>query len=122
MEDDAERNAQLGERSRINIEDPAFEQLVLPDGHKNIVLSLISQHYRNRDSGRRSIDRSDIVKGKGERPSVHPFSNTLSFTDRVLCYRERSHFAPAWCSGGGKDKYGRSAPSHLWQNQRFWRC
>lgn len=76
MEVEAERNAQLGEKNRVNIEDPAFEQLVLPDGHKNIVLSLISQHYRNRDSGRRSIDRSDIVKGKGERPSVHPLPNT----------------------------------------------
>lgn len=76
MEDEAERNAQPGEDNRLNIDDPAFEQLVLPDGHKNIVLSLISQHYRNRDSGRRSNDRSDIVKGKGESPSVHPFQNT----------------------------------------------
>lgn len=44
----------------------AFEQLVLPKGHKTIVLSLISQHYRNRVSGRRSIEHSDIVRGKGE--------------------------------------------------------
>lgn len=49
---------------------PAFDQLVLPEGHKNIVLSLISQHYRNRDYGRRSIDQSDIVRGKGKRLTI----------------------------------------------------
>lgn len=64
MEDATESDALRLENKEVT--KPAFDQLVLPDGHKNIVLSLISQHYRNRDSGRRSIDQSDIVRGKGK--------------------------------------------------------
>lgn len=64
MEDATESDAQALENKEAT--QPAFDQLVLPDGHKNIVLSLISQHYRNRDSGRRNIDQSDIVRGKGK--------------------------------------------------------
>lgn len=64
MEDATEKNAQTIDSKGFS--QSAFDQLVLPDGHKNIVLSLISQHYRNRDSGRRSIDQSDIVRGKGK--------------------------------------------------------
>lgn len=64
MEDATDSDAQILEDKKVD--QPAFDQLVLPDGHKNIVLSLISQHYRNRDSGRRSIEQSDIVRGKGK--------------------------------------------------------
>lgn len=64
MEDAAE-NEDKSKESEV-VPQSAFEQLVLPEGHKNIVLSLISQHYRNKDSGRRSIDQSDIVRGKGK--------------------------------------------------------
>lgn len=66
MEDAVEKDATLHEGEEAPQQ--AFEQLVLPEGHKNIVLSVISQHYRNRDSGRRSFDQSDIVRGKGKRP------------------------------------------------------
>ncbi|KAK2599691.1 hypothetical protein N8I77_011424 [Diaporthe amygdali] len=61
MEDAAEDDAERNEND--SIPQPAFEQLVLPEGHKTIVLSLISQHYRNRDSGRHSIEHSDIFCG-----------------------------------------------------------
>lgn len=64
MEDATESDTQTLENKAVD--QAAFDQLVLPDGHKNIVLSLISQHYRNRDSGRRNIDQSDIVRGKGK--------------------------------------------------------
>ncbi|CAJ0551548.1 Ff.00g114780.m01.CDS01 [Fusarium sp. VM40] len=46
----------------------AFGQLVLPPGHKKMVLSLISQHFRNKAS-QRERDRDeqvDIVRGKGK--------------------------------------------------------
>ncbi|RKL35219.1 hypothetical protein BFJ70_g8076 [Fusarium oxysporum] len=46
----------------------AFGRLVLPPGHKNMVLSLISQHFRNK-AAQRDKDRDeqvDIVRGKGK--------------------------------------------------------
>lgn len=64
MEDAAEDDARG--KGTENLPQPAFEQLVLPEGHKTIVLSLISQHFRNRDSGRHSVEHSDIVRGKGK--------------------------------------------------------
>ena len=73
MEDASESDTRVHENEEVA--QPAFEQLVLPDGHKNIVLSLISQHYRNRDSGRRSIEQSDIVRGKGKISSIRPNHN-----------------------------------------------
>ncbi|KAG8169560.1 hypothetical protein KVR01_000305 [Diaporthe batatas] len=66
MEDETRGDVQSKDKSTNRVEEPAFEQLVLPDGHKNIVMSLISQYYRNRYYGRRGIDQSDIVKGKGK--------------------------------------------------------
>lgn len=74
MEDATESDAKTHENKAVT--QPAFDQLVLPVGHKNIVLSLISQHYRNRDSGRRSIDQSDIVRGKGKTLPLY-LSNTV---------------------------------------------
>lgn len=46
----------------------AFSQLVLPLGHKTMVLSLISQHFRNKGSsdGSEDSEQLDIVRGKGE--------------------------------------------------------
>lgn len=44
----------------------AFGQLVLPAGHKKMVLSLISQHFRNKASTENKDEQVDIVRGKGE--------------------------------------------------------
>lgn len=44
----------------------AFGQLVLPAGHKKMVLSLISQHFRNKASAENKDEQVDIVRGKGE--------------------------------------------------------
>ncbi|KAL8329766.1 hypothetical protein RB597_005172 [Gaeumannomyces tritici] len=40
----------------------AFEQLVLPRGHKEMVTSLVTQHFRDKASG----GNADIVRGKGK--------------------------------------------------------
>ncbi|SCO37091.1 uncharacterized protein FFNC_05445 [Fusarium fujikuroi] len=46
----------------------AFGQLVLPPGHKKMVLSLISQHFRNKamQRERQRDEQVDIVRGKGK--------------------------------------------------------
>ncbi|KAI0877666.1 hypothetical protein GGS24DRAFT_487711 [Hypoxylon argillaceum] len=43
---------------------PAFDQLVLPPGHKNMILSLITQHFREKELIYN--ERTDIVRGKGK--------------------------------------------------------
>jgi len=44
---------------------PTFEQLVLPQGHKAMVLSLIAQYYRDKESGTADTEQMDIIQGKG---------------------------------------------------------
>ncbi|KAL2172749.1 hypothetical protein VTG60DRAFT_2568 [Thermothelomyces hinnuleus] len=41
-----------------------FDQLVLPPGHKEMVLSLVSQHFRDKESN--TFRSMDIVRGKGQ--------------------------------------------------------
>jgi hypothetical protein len=42
-----------------------FDQLVIPDEHKKMVLSLIAQHFRDKQSASLDDDQADIVRGKG---------------------------------------------------------
>ncbi|TPX15884.1 uncharacterized protein E0L32_000218 [Thyridium curvatum] len=49
-----------------NASKTTFSQLVLPPGHKKMVLSLVSQHFRNKESFKRRNEKVDIVKGKGK--------------------------------------------------------
>lgn len=42
-----------------------LDQLVLPPGHKNIVKSLISQHFQDKKTGRYEAEEKDVVRGKG---------------------------------------------------------
>lgn len=44
----------------------AFDQLVLPEKHKDIVVSLVAQHYRDKDSAAKDYEQVDIVRGKGK--------------------------------------------------------
>ncbi|EXJ72274.1 uncharacterized protein A1O5_04778 [Cladophialophora psammophila CBS 110553] len=44
----------------------AFGRLVLPRGHKKMVLSLIAQHFRNKESQQDKDEQADIVRGKGK--------------------------------------------------------
>lgn len=43
-----------------------FDQLVLPRNHKEIVLSLVAQHFQDKSSGNTELEETDIVKGKGK--------------------------------------------------------
>lgn len=54
------------EKSTAPDTDTAFDQLVLPDGHKEIVVSLISQYFQDRDSRKTENEEADIVRGKGK--------------------------------------------------------
>lgn len=45
--------------------DTTLDQLVLPPGHKNIVKSLISQHFQDKNTGRNEAEEKDVVRGKG---------------------------------------------------------
>lgn len=60
----------------------AFNRLVLPEGHKNMVLSLIAQHFRDKASSRGQSEQGDIVRGKGIIPllniSIHHENHMLT--------------------------------------------
>ncbi|KAI1130783.1 hypothetical protein F5Y10DRAFT_102925 [Nemania abortiva] len=44
----------------------AFERLELPDGHRQMVRSLVTQHFRNRQVMLTKDDQTDLVRGKGK--------------------------------------------------------
>lgn len=56
----------------------AFGQLVLPPGHKDMILSLVSQHFRNKSRQNQKDEQVDIVRGKGKTFS-HPYAVVLMF-------------------------------------------
>lgn len=43
----------------------AFDRLVLEKGHKEMILSLTAQHFRDKESPTGPKKQVDIVKGKG---------------------------------------------------------
>ncbi|RCI09995.1 hypothetical protein L249_8674 [Ophiocordyceps polyrhachis-furcata BCC 54312] len=44
----------------------AFDRLVLPDGHKEVVKALVTQHFRNKEASDKSKEQSDLIRGKGK--------------------------------------------------------
>ncbi|KAH8899101.1 hypothetical protein GQ53DRAFT_878458 [Thozetella sp. PMI_491] len=44
----------------------AFDRLVLEEGHKPMIISLIAQHFRNKESRTGHQEQFDIVKGRGD--------------------------------------------------------
>ncbi|CAG8919072.1 unnamed protein product [Penicillium salamii] len=44
----------------------AFERLVLEPKHKDMIVSLVSQHFRDKDSTTNQREQFDIVRGKGK--------------------------------------------------------
>lgn len=46
-------------------EDEGFGQLVLPTGHKDMVKSMIRQHFKSRKNMKDESNKTDIVRGKG---------------------------------------------------------
>lgn len=51
--------------------DTAFDQLVLPPGHKEMVKSLIAQHFRDKRRMVGDLKYWDFVRGKGMTLSLH---------------------------------------------------
>jgi hypothetical protein len=45
--------------------DKGFDQLVLPPGHKDMVKSMIRQHFRDKSFIQDDRDQTDVVRGKG---------------------------------------------------------
>jgi hypothetical protein len=43
----------------------AFDQLVMEESQKNVILSLIAQHFRDKESATAANEQVDIVRGKG---------------------------------------------------------
>ncbi|PYI32149.1 P-loop containing nucleoside triphosphate hydrolase protein, partial [Aspergillus indologenus CBS 114.80] len=50
----------------IRVRETAFDQLVLEEGHKKMLLSLVAQHYRDKESPTAANEQVDIVRGKGK--------------------------------------------------------
>ncbi|OTB15342.1 hypothetical protein K445DRAFT_22832 [Daldinia sp. EC12] len=53
------------DQNRGNIK-TAFEHLVLPDGHKDMVQALVTQHFEDKEAAAKGNERSDLVRGKGK--------------------------------------------------------
>ncbi|ORY62059.1 uncharacterized protein BCR38DRAFT_466837 [Pseudomassariella vexata] len=52
--------------NKENKRETAFHNLVLEDGHKPMIVSLIAQHFRDKRSKSGDKEQVDIVKGKGK--------------------------------------------------------
>jgi hypothetical protein len=61
--DNSNQHSEINKEGDLKRE-TAFDQLVLPPGHKQMVLSLIAQHFRDKES-RINEHEADIVRGKG---------------------------------------------------------
>lgn len=57
-----------------------FDLLVLPPGHRNMVESLVTQHYLDKASASDETDEMDIVRGKGTTPQLHSFKRRTKLT------------------------------------------
>ncbi|KAI0857717.1 hypothetical protein F4860DRAFT_527686 [Xylaria cubensis] len=44
----------------------AFDRLELPDGHREMVKSLVTQHFRDRQSASARDEQTDLIRGKGK--------------------------------------------------------
>ncbi|KAI0470354.1 hypothetical protein F4859DRAFT_486495 [Xylaria cf. heliscus] len=53
-------------KSQTYDREEAFDQLVLPPGHQNMIKSLIFQHFKDKQTPSVRQDRWDLVRGKGK--------------------------------------------------------
>lgn len=49
----------------------AFDRLVLEEGHRPMIVSLVAQHFRDKESITGQREHVDIVKGKGNWIQCH---------------------------------------------------
>jgi hypothetical protein len=79
-----------------------FDLLVLPPGHREMVESLVTQHFLNKASSYDETDEVDIVRGKGTDCS-------LLLTSKMAhsCNRQRSDPTSPWSSRSREDNHGR---------------
>jgi hypothetical protein len=63
--DDGSEHANSRKNRKNMKPDTAFESLVLVEGHKEMIVSLITQHFRDREAKGASMEQLDIVRGKG---------------------------------------------------------
>ncbi|RAH47338.1 ATP-binding protein, partial [Aspergillus brunneoviolaceus CBS 621.78] len=54
------------DQGKPQVRETAFDQLVLEEGHKKMLLSLVAQHYRDKESPTAANEQVDIVRGKGK--------------------------------------------------------
>lgn len=78
----------------------AFERLVLPDGHKTIMQSLVAQHYRNKDTAKGQNEQTDIVRGKGISELLQSPNGYLSPN---IMHREGPDTSPPWGARRGEN-------------------
>ncbi|KAF3901609.1 hypothetical protein ABW21_db0205046 [Orbilia brochopaga] len=55
-----------GTREHAEEDETAFDQLVLPGGHKKMVKSLVAQHFRDKEAATAQTEQADVVRGKGK--------------------------------------------------------
>lgn len=85
VEDDDDGDGKYdGDEAGRSGDKTAFAHLVLPKGHKDMVFSLVSQHFRNKASQKHRDDGMDIVKGKGRISFIQRMSLVWTFTD-MMC-------------------------------------
>ncbi|KAL1630633.1 hypothetical protein SLS54_000504 [Diplodia seriata] len=59
---DGESERRQGEKGTLT----AFDRLVLEKGHRDMIVSLVSQHFRDKESRTGKREEFDIVQGKGD--------------------------------------------------------
>lgn len=83
-------DAQAGTNNNTHDPESAFGRLVLQEGHKDMIISLISQHFRHKESSTNHKGQFDIVKGKGRHLLMHP---------DIYCRRRSANVASLYRQG-----------------------
>lgn len=97
-DDDVKLEGENGSgREAEDEDDSPFGQLVLPEGHKKMVKSLVAQHFRDKES--QEERQADIISGKGE--------NALVVVDNLGSLQDRkgSNHPLTWRSWSWEDNY-----------------
>ncbi|KAI1733499.1 hypothetical protein F4680DRAFT_441532 [Xylaria scruposa] len=71
----------INEKSRRYDGEEAFDQLVLPDGHQDMIKSLIAQHFNDKQTPSVKQDPWDLVRGKDGAPGVGKTSTAECVAD-----------------------------------------